>query len=178
LIYDWKLDQWSYANQTAQFWARQVMAGTTLEALNAYGSIDGGVPFSLDSRVFEGGAPVIAGISSAGHLGFLNGSTPQDALLLTTPLQLTPSARSFVRGVEPLGVFNDATVAVRVGKREHTKNDVVYSGSITPSTKSGIARVRSSGRIHQIELSLSQSSGTVWSHAEGVDVNAAPDGLQ
>ena len=178
LIYDWNLDQFSYAEQTAQFWGRQVTAATTLEALTAlYGTLEA-VPYSLDSRVWEGGQPAIIAITSAGKLAFLNGSTPMDALLLTSPLQMTPSARSYVRSVYPIGVWNDATLAARIGKREHTKNAVVYTASAAPSTRSGIVRCRSSGRVHEFELSVTQSSGALWKHAEGLDVDATPDGLQ
>ncbi len=178
LFYDWSMDRWSYAIQSAQYWGRQVTAGTTLEGLNTYGTIDTGVPYSLDSRVWEGGQPVTVGISTLGHLAFLNGSTPMDARILTCPIQLNPSQRSFVRGIYPIGVFNDATVALRVGKREHTKNTVTYSGSLTPSTQSGIARVRSSGRVHEFEVTLTQSSGNEWDFVEGLDVDVVPDGLQ
>jgi hypothetical protein len=178
IIYDWGIDQWSHASQTAQFWGRQVTTSITLEGLNTYGSIDTGVPFSLDSPVWQGGIPVIMGITSFGRLAFLNGSTPLNATLLTSPQQLTPAGRSFVQGVEPIGLFNDAIQTLRVGKREHSKNSVVYSGAITPSTRSGIGRMRSSGRIHQFEQNLSQTSGLMWKFAEGIDVDANPDGTQ
>ncbi len=179
LIYDWQQDEWAYVPQTAQFWARQTMTGTTLEGLDPYGSIDGsGLMFSLDDRVWQGGQPVIAGISAGGTLGFLNGVLPQQAVLLTGPLQLTPSARSFVRSVYPLGVFNDASIQLRVGKRERTQDTVNYSIPVVPSTRSGIARVRSSGRVHQFELTLGQTTGIKWEHAQGLDIEAVPDGLQ
>ena len=178
LWYDWALNQWSYMEQTAQFWAKQVTASISLEGLDSYGSMDTGVPYSLDSRVWAGGVPVTAAITSTGKLAFLNGATPMTATLLTAPMQFTPSARSFVRGVFPIGIFNGATLGVRVAKREHSNNPVVYTPSVAPSTKSGIARVRAGGRLHQIELMLSQASGVVWDRAEGLDVDSTPDGLQ
>lgn len=178
LWYDWALDQWSYMEETVQIWAKQVTTGVTLEGLNAFGTLDAGLVYSLDSPVWAGGVPVIMGITVGGRLAFLNGTTAKTGTMLTAPMQLTPSARSFVRGVYPIGVFNDATIAIRVGKREHTKNAVVYTSSLTPSTKSGIARTRSSGRIHEVEQTLSQTTGKMWDRAEGVDIEAVPDGLQ
>lgn len=170
LIYDWQLDRWSYAEVEAQFWAALVTAGVTLEELDSYGSIDTGVPFSLDSRVWEGGAPVIGAISSSGTLSFLEGAAPLTAVFNTAPMQLAPTKRAMVQAVEPIGVFNDATLSARVGKREHSKNAIVYTSATTPSTRTNIARLRASGRLHNVELTISQSSGTVWEHVQGLDI--------
>jgi hypothetical protein len=177
LVYDWSLDRWSYAEIEAQYWCASVTAGLTLEDLDVYGSIDTGVPFSLDSRVWEGGQPVISAINTSYKEAYLEGSTPLTATLLTAPLQLNPTGRSLVQATEPIGVFNDATLAVRVGKREHTKNAVVYTTSATPSTRTNIARTRASGRLHEVELTITQSTGTAWKHAQGVDLQFRPDGV-
>lgn len=176
LVYDWQLDKWTYWEVEAQFWATSVTAGVTLEDLDSYGSIDTAVPYSLDSRVWEGGAPVISAISEDGKEAFLEGAAPLDARLLTAPIQLVPGKRAIVKGLHPQGVFNDATMTLRVGKREHTKNAVTYTSSVTPSTSTGIARVRASGRYHEFELNLTQSSGSVWTHAQGLDVEFNQDG--
>lgn len=179
LIYDWSLDQWAYAVQEAQFWGQTVTAGTTLEGLDVYGDIDSGlIPYPFDSRVWEGGLPVIVGITTAGQLAFLNGGLPMNATLLTGPMQLTQSARSFVQSAYPIGIYNGATQGLRVGKREHGGTSVDYSASVAPSTRAGTFRVHRTGRLHQFEHTLTQSSGTTWEHAEGLDIAVAPDGLQ
>src|SRR5262245_6235216 len=84
LIYDWQLDRWSYGEVSAQFWATSVTSGLTLEGLDIFGSIDTGVPYSLDSRVWEGGRPVIGAIDTSGRLSFLESAAPLDATLTTT----------------------------------------------------------------------------------------------
>lgn len=179
LIYDWSLDQWSYATQSAQFWGSTRAASTSLEGLDTYGDIDGGaIPYPFDSRVWEGGLPAVAAITTDGKLAFLEGSTPMGATLLTTPMQLTPSARSFVRDVYPMGIFHGATQTMRVGRREHGGTETSYSASISPSTRAGTFRAHRSGRIHEFEHTLTQTSGTMWGHAEGLDITATPDGLQ
>ncbi len=182
LIYDWDQDEWSAEEETAQFWARLVTAGTTLEGLNIYGSIDypsagagPGIPYPLDSPVWQGGVPVVGAITSAGLLAFKSGA-PNTATLTTCPLQLVPEGRANVANVFPAGIFNDATVALRIGRREHSAAAVSYTPSLTPSSKSGIARTKASGRLHNVELTLSQSSGTNWEHAIGVDLEANQDG--
>src|SRR5262249_27044852 len=135
LIYDWQLDRWSYGEVSAQFWATSVTTGLTLEGLDIYGSIDTGVPYSLDSRVWEGGRPVIGAIDTAGRLSFLESASLLAATLTTAPLRLNPSARAFVGAVEPMGVFNGAALVIRVGRREHTQEAVDYTTSIAPSAR-------------------------------------------
>jgi hypothetical protein len=176
IVYDWQLDRWSYWTEEAQYWATSVTAGLTLEDLDVYGSIDSGVPYSLDSRVWEGGAPVISAISSDGKEAFLESSLPLDARLTMSSIQLIPNGRAMVNSVEPIGVFNDATLAVRVGKRERTQSAVTYTASTTPSANTGVAWVRAGGRYHEVELSLTQASGTEWRHAQGFKINFKPDG--
>lgn len=181
LIYDWQLNQFSYMTQSAAFWGKQVTAGTTLEALDVYGTLEA-VPYPLDSRVWEGGQPVIAAVTTDGKLAFLNGTAPLDATLLTSPLHVAgPQAtqeRAFVQGMEPIGEYNDATVRMRVGKREKFSDAVTYTASISPSARAGIFRCRSSGRLHSFETTITQASGTIWHHAEGLDIEAVPDGKQ
>lgn len=178
LIYDWQLDRWSYAQVSAQFWSRLVTAGVTLEELDVYGAIDTGVPYSLDSRVWEGGAPVIGAINTNGRLAFLEGATPLDVTLTTCPMHLMAGARANLSEVYPMGIWNDATLTLRVGRREITTAAPSYTASVSPSTRSGIARFKASGRVHEIELSITQSSGTSWSHAQGLNVSAGADGLR
>lgn len=182
LIYDWDRDRFAYADVSAQFWARATTAAQTLEGLDVYGSIDypdagsgPGVGISLDSDVWAGGIPAVGGITTGGLLAFLQGS-PLDAILTTSPLQLQPGARVSIDNLFPAGVFNDASVSIRVGRREHTQNPVNYTAPLTPSTQSGIARTKASGRIHNLELTLTQPSGVTWEHAIGIDVDARPDG--
>jgi hypothetical protein len=181
LIYDWQLDRWSYGEVSAQFWATSVTSGLTLEGLDIYGSIDpdgmgGGVPYSLDSRVWEGGRPVIGAIDTSGRLSFLEAPTPLDARLTTAPLRLNASARANVSAVEPVGVFNGASLAIRVGRRERTQEAIDYTAVIAPSERSGIARMKASGRFHEIETSITQGPGALWTHAQGLDVTATADG--
>jgi len=176
LIYDWQLDRWSWSDAGAMFWATSVTSGLSLEALDSFGSIDTGVPYSLDSRVWEGGRPVIGALDIAGRLAFLEGAAPLDATLATAPLQLNPGARANVGSVMPIGVFNGASLAVRAGRRERTQDPVSYTAAVTPSARSGIARLKASGRFHEIEQTITQASGTPWTHAQGLDIGATPDG--
>jgi hypothetical protein len=177
IIYDWNLDRWSYMEVTAQYWASITTAGVTLEELDVYGDIDGGgIPYPFDSRAWEGGAPVIGAFDSGGLLSFLEGSLPQTAVLSHAPNHLAPGFRATVQSVYPLGVFNGATISVRVGKRENTSNSPSYTAAASPSSLSGIIRFKAGARVHDFETTISQSSGTSWTLAQGIDVEARQSG--
>lgn len=171
LIYDWDIDQWSSTNQAAQFFGRGATAGTTLEALDVYGNIDSGlIPYPFDSPIWQGGLPVILAINSSGKLCFLNGTNPQNAQIVTAPIQLNAGARTVMEDFQPLGVFNNGAVTMRVGRQERTQDLPSYTALLSPSTLTGIIRQRAAARIHAIEMNISQSSGTLWEHAIGVNV--------
>lgn len=173
IFYDWQIDRWTYAEVTAQYWATLVTAGVTLEDLDVYGDIDaGGIPYPFDSRVWEGGAPVIGAVNSAGQMAFLQGSAPLTAVLLSSPVHVNPGSRTKEFVIEPMGVFNDASPTLRIGKREHTKQAVTYTSAASPSTLSGKFRVTAAANIHEFEFTLTQSTGTIWSHAQGFNLQA------
>lgn len=178
LIYNWKSDRWSYAIVEGQYWANYATAGVTLESLDSYGDLDTGVPFSLDSRVFQGGRPGMAAVNASGYLAFLDSTTALDALIRTGPMHVIPGQRAKNFDLEPLIQTNGATVTVRVGKQELTSSAISYTDAISPSTRSGMVRCRASGRIHVLELNVTQSSGTRWTLAQGFDIEATPDGTR
>lgn len=174
IFYDWQLDRWSYAEVTAQYWSSLVTAGVTLEDLDVYGDIDGGgIPYPFDSRVWEGGAPVIGAVDSSGRMSFLEGAAPLTAVFSTGPSRVNPGARTKEFAIELLGVVNDASPTIRIGKRENTQQPTVYTSASTPSALTGMFRITASGRIHDFELTMTQASGTTWEHVQGLDV-AAP----
>jgi hypothetical protein len=175
IIYDWSLDKWSYSDQAAQFWATVALPGWTLEGLDIYGTLEA-VPYSLDSRVWAGGRPALGGINSDGMFGFLEGS-PQTALIRTGSMQLD-GKRAMVRSIEPIGIVNDATMTGRVGRRENSGDAISYTSSLSASSRTGVMHTHASGRLHNLEITATQSSGTNWSYLQGLDVEVGGSGQQ
>jgi hypothetical protein len=174
LWYDWQIDRWTYTEDEAQYWSSLVTAGLTLEDLDVYGDIDGGgIPYPFDSRVWEGGAPVIGAVNPDGEMSFQEGSLPLTALFATSPLRVNPGYRSKEFEIEPLGVLNGVTPTLRIGRRENTQNAATYTSAASPSSLTGIWRVTASGRVHDFEVTLTQTSGTNWAHMQGIDILAA-----
>lgn len=179
IVYDWSLDRWSYAEVEAQFWVNYATPGTALEGLDVYGSIDGGgIPYPFDSRVWEGGRPAIGAIDVSGGLSFLEGSDALAALLVTGVSHFIPGRRAFINSVHPMGTYEASTLALRIGKQESADKAVTWAGPVAPSPRSGLFRLRASARQHTMELSITQTSGNRWRHAQGLLVDVVEDGEQ
>lgn len=177
LFYDWKQNRWTYAELTAQYWASLTTPGVTLEDLDVYGDLDSGlIPYPFDSRAWEGGQPVIGAVDANGKLAFLEGSLPLTATFNTSPMHLALGYRSMVQSVYPLGVVNSAAPTIRVGRRENTQNAATYTDYTSPSTLSGVARFNATGRVHDFELTVTQTSGTSWTHIQGLNIEAQRQG--
>jgi hypothetical protein len=174
LLFDWELNKWTYSTQGAQFWASLTSAAWTLEGVSAaYPNLET-VPFSLDSRVWAGGRPTVGAVSTTGFLGFLEGS-PLTALLRTGSIQFNAGKRTSVRSIEPIGTINGATVTGRIGRREQTADATSYV-NVSASSRTGVLRTKASGRLHRLELTVTQNGGTNWGQIRGLEVDLVPAG--
>jgi hypothetical protein len=170
LCYDIALQEWTYATFDAYLLVPGATVGTTLEGLDALGYTLDTLPFSLDSRQFVGGAPLLAGFGADKTLGFFSGAN-MAARVETGEFQASPPIRAFVRSVLPL--TEAATATAQVGARENLQSARSW-GASSPINAQGRCPTRSSGRFHRVRLSI--PAGAAWTHAAGVDVDATSDG--
>lgn len=174
IFYDWKLDKWGHAAQSAQVWGVVATPATGLDSIS--GSIDD-LPASLDSTFWQGGRPLLGAIDTNGVMSALQGATPMDAYFLECERHLGGGHRvKIAGGVYPQGVFNDSDMTVSVGRRERSGAAQTWTAATEPSSRSGWARMIASGRLHQMEFEISHSSGTVWEHFQGYTPDFVPDG--
>jgi hypothetical protein len=169
LVYDWQLDQWAEFRGSAKVWAGLSTPGVTLEGLNAYGTLDS-LPASLDSSLWSGSKPTFGGVNVSGQLFFMAGPN-MEATMVMPRAQLNPGGRAFINEVRP--VVDTSSASLRVGTAERMQDPIVYGSAATLDT-TGKFNVRSSGRVHEFELTI--PAGASWSHAQGVDASAVPDG--
>lgn len=172
LGYDWQLQRWFNADMAGQEWAALATPGYTLEALDNVSPTLEGLPYSLDSRVWQGGRPVAAIIDANGRLSFLSGS-PLAAELETAEVNLVPGQRAFTSNVEPL-IDTDAAM-VSVGTRERRQDAVSYTAP-TPVEITGWSSQRASARLQRFRVTV--AAGEDWTHAQGVNVEAVADGIR
>lgn len=171
LVYDWRLKRWSEFDSDAfpdlgGLWELSNLGapGLTLEDLDALYATLEDVPYSLDSRTFLGGRPVLAALGAEGVLAFFEGANAA-AVTETGERELVPGFRSLVNAVRPL--VDSSSVTVQAGKRDRLADSRTW-GATGTMTASGRAPIRSSARYHRFRVSMPAEA--TWTHMQGVEV--------
>lgn len=167
MIYDWRLQRWTEAEVNLHALVGAASPGYTLEALSALFPVIEDVPASLDSRVWAGGAPVLAAFDTSYRLAFFTGDALA-ARLETSEIGATDGSMREIQAVMP--VVDTADVTVETGSRLRRSDAVVYREPKAPSSNTGVVRSRVRARYHKFRVNI--AAGAVWTHASGVDVTA------
>lgn len=169
LVYDWLQMRWSIAEQANHGIFPAATAGYTLEGLDVFGSLDA-LPYSLDSKVWQGGAPVLAAFGSDFTLGFFNGSNKE--AIITTSEKGDLSGRIAVTS-SAYAVVDTDNYTMAFGSRMKRGETVVWTNEITPTPATGRVDKMLAARFQRFRTTI--PAGVVWTHAQGVDV-ASKDG--
>lgn len=175
LIYDWNLQRWSQAqfDVDAIIPLAAAAIGYTLDNLDDVSASLDALPFSLDSRVWMGGAPIMAAFDADRKLSFFSGA-PSEAALTTQ--EMGDTAGGVTRITETTPVLDTLNFAVSFGARFRRGDDPVWSAEAAPSSNTGVVRKNSRSRFHRIKVRV--PAGEEWTRAQGVDVKTAPAGLR
>ncbi|MGB1215598.1 MAG: hypothetical protein ACPG4X_19665 [Pikeienuella sp.] len=166
-IYDWALGQWSRVERSILFHFPAATPGYTLEQLDNISASTEDLPFSLDSRVWQGGGGVLGAFDSDNKLGFFNGSS-MEATLTTQEAGDTGGRMSTIRSVYP--VIDASSSYVSIASRHGRSDSFSWSTEAVPSPNTGIARKRSRGKFHRVKVRI--PAGDNWTHSQGVDVDS------
>jgi hypothetical protein len=170
LAYHYAIGKWTLIEQELTWIMPAVTAGYTLEGLDALGYTLDTLPFSLDSRAWTAGNPVIAGFDSSYRLGFFAGDN-MEATLETSDVELNPGRRGLVTGFRPVA-DTETTYGTVASKPTHGASLTWKSEFLQNSV--GIVPARAEGRLHRFRMRIPE--GTVWNHAHGVEPILAPTG--
>lgn len=173
LVYDWLLDRWAPARVNVKFLLPASAPGYTLEALDDISASLDALPFSLDSRVWSSGAPVLAAFDANNRLAFFSGANA-GATLTTAEVGDTTGTVSRITSVMP--VIDTSEALASLGGRMRRGDALVWSAERAQSTKTGLVRGISRARYHRIRVRL--PAGAEWTAAQGVDVTTATAGSQ
>lgn len=173
LGYDWQLDRWCYSTQNVSQMVALTTPGLTWDGLDQlYANIDAATE-SYDSRLFSGGRPTFGAFTIDNKLAYFTG-TARQANLTTAQIEPAPGLRAFVNGGR---VITDATgYIVFAATADFHGDDLSFDSAVSPSTRSGQLPLRRSGRLFQFTLII--LSGTDWTHASGIRIDAVPEGRQ
>lgn len=173
LGFDWQLNRWCYSDQDVDTMIALTTPALTWDGLaTLYTTIDD-VTEPFDSRLFAGGRPTFAAITTGGKLAYFTGAN-KAATLETAQIELVPNMRAFVRGGR---VNTDATgYTVEMGTADFHGDTVTYKPAVSPSSRSGHLPLRGAGRLFRFRNNI--PAGTDWTVAAGIEAYAVSEGTQ
>jgi len=167
LVYDWGLQRWSMIDVELVALLPIYNAGRTLEGLDEISSSLDTLPFSFDSKVWQGGAPVLGAFSRDYRLGAFSGKA-MEAVITTAEMGAT---NGDMRQLKSLGVVADShqgLVSLSHRLRQDAAEPLIWGQERHPSYNSGRYHIRSRSRFHKIRLRI--PAGEAWHHIKGFDV--------
>lgn len=171
LLYDWRLDRWTFLNLPIRYGLPVAKPGTSIDALT--GNTDE-LTLSFDDPSYLGGDPGFGVVTADNRVGSLTG-LPLEATMETAEAMLSRPNRSFVRGVRLDGDADDWRAAI--GSRESLKrNEAIRLRDESAPNREGFAPTRASGRYHRVRLRI--PAGVDWTYAKGIEPDAVPEGMR
>lgn len=168
LIYDWSLDEITYAEISIEALVQWLSPSVTLEGLSAYGTLEE-LPFSLDSPFWRGGAALM-GLFDTSHKLALQSGTPMAARIVTGDGR-DPAGRRLIKGTRPEIDTSSATVAISAREADH--DQVVYSAS-EAMEDTGVIPAHVSGNYFRARIDI--PAGALWTLAAGMQTIAGNRG--
>lgn len=170
LLFNWKTGRWAKAEIAVEYFWRDLSKGTTLDGLDAVSATLEALPFSLDARIWAGGKTLLAAFDSAHKLGFFTGSALA-ATLETGEAQLFPGQRALAHAIWPM--VDGGTLTASLGYRDRPNDSVTWESAVAQNT-TGFCPFMRSARLLRARVTV--AAGGTWEHAQGVNIEADPDG--
>src|SRR6056300_365355 len=171
LIYNYATQKWSTAEASASTIFSQFVGAYTVELMDIISENLDNINIALDTDFWNGGQLLLGAIDSDYKAAIFSG-TANEGEIETSELELFPGHRSSITNVRPIV---DATSTVTIKTKERLADTATESTS-SSMVASGDNPVRQSGRYFKIQVKT--PSGSVWTHAQGVDVIASRIGLR
>ncbi len=175
IVYDWGLQRWSLVQIRASAIMPIYTEGYTLDGLDVVSMSVDALPFSLDSKAWQGGAPILGAFSTDFKLGSFS-AAHMEATVTTQEFGATNGQVNRTGAVFPVVDTDQVFVTVGIRMRRNQYEPVHWLGEQTPSNNTGLVRKRSRARFHRFRMRI--PAGETWSHVKGFDVNFIPAGFR
>ncbi len=171
IIYNYATQKWSTADTNASSIFSQFVGAYTVELMDIISENLDQINIALDTDFWNGGQRYLGAIDNNYKASIFSG-TENIGTIETRELELFPSHRSSITNVRPIV---DATSTVTIQSKERLADTATES---VPAimVASGDNPVRQSGRYFKIKVTT--PAGSVWTHAQGVDLVASRIGLR
>lgn len=160
LIYDWILDEATFADIDCEAIAQWLTQGYTLDTMNAFGDLDN-LPYSLDAPFWRGGQGLIAIFDTTHAVTHLQG-LPMEARF-TTADAMGPS-RVLIQGTRPHIDARD--IRVEIAAREGDGDTITYSHE---ESREDTGEVPAHVSGNYIRARVTVPASQTWSRATGLE---------
>jgi len=164
LVYDWGLQRWSLISISALAVLPIYPAGDSLEGLDKVADRLEDLPFSLDSKAWQGSAPILGMFSDDYRLGAFSG-LPMEALISSQELGNSSGAMQRITALYPQIDSNAAQL--ELGSRNLAAESIGWGPPLAASCHTGRYHLRSRARFHKFRLRVPE--GEIWHHINGFD---------
>ncbi len=166
IAYNWTTNRWAGPIETThEILVQSFTMGTTLDALTTtlgYTNIDL-LPYSLDSRIWQGGEVVLSVFNSDHKLSHFTGDA-FDATFETGELSLNSGGRAMVTGLRPL-FDGTGTATAQIGSRNTVNGTTTWSAESAMNSQTELCPFRVNARYHRARIKITGG----FSHAYGYD---------
>lgn len=174
IIYNWEIGRWSYAEIDVDLIFRDYTAPYTLEQLDTFGTLET-IEISFDSRAWVGGQIALSAFNTDHKLCRFTGAALEATLGTTefsgAELFRNPNERMYIDGIRPYVDGGAPTVSLKY--RDSTSASLTTVG---PSTVDGHGVAGFTQSCRYARASVVVPAGSTWEHAQGIEVEATPDG--
>lgn len=173
LVYDWVLQRWTYVEINASLIMNVYSSGYTLEGLDTISTHIEELPFSLDSKAWQGQAPVLGCFSRDYILGSFSGIN-SEAVVVSQEIMDTSGAIQRLESVNAIVDTDESLISVGGRFRRNRHEPITWTSEKSPSYNTGRTHVRARFRylIFKIRLPLASP----WTHIKGFDVETVVSG--
>lgn len=155
--------KWSCVELEVDFIYAALSDYITLESLSTlYGNLES-VPFSLDSRAWQGNSLILSAFGTDLKGSHFSGE-PLEAVITTGEQRLNSEGRAEITNTRPIV---DAPATLRIGSRGRQNDAVTFTASASMN-EFGENPIINNDRFQRIELTI--PAGETWTHAQGVEV--------
>lgn len=152
IVHNFRTKRFAYAEVGVQLLIQSFSEGFTLEELDTFSSSIDALAESLDSPVWQGGAPSL-GLFSTNKLGGFTGAA-LDALFETGESAPNAFGYTFFRGIRPLVSGTPTALTVQLGTRENQDDARTYSDEISRTTRTGVCDFRDNAKFASARMNV------------------------
>lgn len=157
--------RWAYAKIDNFMILSPISTAYTLDELDAVSTDLDALPYSLDSRVWQGSVNLLSIINAANHLAFLNG-TAMNATIETGESWLKQPYRTYVTKIRPhINRAQTGLVTAQIAAR-NLESEAISYGPVCLMNNSGDIPVRANARFMRAKFNISGD----FQNAQGFDI--------